>query len=159
MTELDEIRKILTTSFTKWWGYEKFRSNQLDACANILQGKDTLMIAATGSGKSVAYQLPSLALRDNNVKATTIVISPLLSLIEDQIMSLSALGISAVSISSNSSARDEQSAMNGDYAILYMTPEKIVRWTHGIAQLCLHSHIICLGKTTSSPLTNPKLFI
>ena len=140
------LKSNLTKTFQKWWGYSHFRENQLETCVNILMGNDTLIIAATGTGKSICYQLPPLMLRDIGfTNVTIIVISPLISLIEDQIASLNALGISAGYIGSDSSSKQEQDAIDGKFCVLFSTPEKMVRWQHGLISMSQNTHIICLA--------------
>ncbi|GFZ20020.1 RECQ helicase L2 [Actinidia rufa] len=74
----------------KYFGYSAFRPYQKEIIENILQGKDCLVVMATGSGKSLCYQVPPLV-----VNKTAVVISPLLSLMQDQVMALRQRGIKA----------------------------------------------------------------
>ncbi|XP_059626343.1 uncharacterized protein LOC132269235 [Cornus florida] len=104
----------------KYFGYSTFRPYQKEIIENILEGKDCLVVMATGSGKSLCYQVPPLI-----VKKTAVVISPLISLMQDQVMALKERAIKAEYLSSaqtNSSA--QSNAENGQFDILYMTPEK-----------------------------------
>ncbi len=73
-----------------YWGYNEFRGAQEKVIDNIINGKDVLCVMPTGAGKSVCYQIPSLML-----KGVTIVISPLISLMVDQVKSLVNMGIKA----------------------------------------------------------------
>ena len=75
----DEVREALAR-----WGYPDFRPGQLDAVMRILAGKSTLVLLATGTGKSLIYQLPALLYR-NSTPCITLVVSPLVSLMEDQV--------------------------------------------------------------------------
>ena len=75
----DEVREALAR-----WGYPDFRPGQLDAVMRILAGKSTLVLLATGTGKSLIYQLPALLYRNSN-PCITLVVSPLVSLMEDQV--------------------------------------------------------------------------
>lgn len=104
----------------KFFGYSTFRPYQKEIISEILNGRDCLVLMATGSGKSLCYQVPPLI-----VGKTGIVISPLISLMQDQVMSLKQLGIKAEFLSSAQTDSSVQSkAQSGDFNILFMTPEK-----------------------------------
>ncbi|XP_057483339.1 uncharacterized protein LOC130770070 isoform X2 [Actinidia eriantha] len=104
----------------KYFGYSAFRPYQKEIIENILQGKDCLVVMATGSGKSLCYQVPPLV-----VNKTAVVISPLLSLMQDQVMALRQRGIKADHLSSAQTDLSVQcNAEHGQFDILYMTPEK-----------------------------------
>ncbi|XP_060216949.1 uncharacterized protein LOC132644378 isoform X1 [Lycium barbarum] len=108
------------STLKKYFGYTEFRPYQKEIIDKILHGKDCLVIMATGSGKSLCYQVPPL-ISDK----TAVVISPLISLMQDQVMALKQRGIEADYISSAQTDRGVQSnAELGHYHILYMTPEK-----------------------------------
>ncbi len=111
--KIESDEKHLLKSLKKYWGYSEFRLNQLEICMNVLQGKDCFVVMATGSGKSLTFQLPAATLRDCGVRAVTIVVSPLISLIEDQVASLLSIGIKACSIGSTSSLDIETRAQQG----------------------------------------------
>lgn len=143
-SNLDHER-LLRKSLFKYFGFRDFRAYQLEVCLRVLSRKDAFVVMATGSGKSVMFQLPALALRDCGCKAVTLVISPLLSLIEDQVAGLKALGIEAGMIGSMASSAEEQRAQNGDYTILYSTPEKIMLWKHGLTRLAQNAYIVCIA--------------
>ncbi|KAI3787971.1 hypothetical protein L2E82_00509 [Cichorium intybus] len=102
------------------FGFSTFRPYQKEIIEKILEGKDSLVVMATGSGKSLCYQVPPLI-----AKKTAIVISPLISLMQDQVMALKERGIRAEHLSTaqtNTSA--QKNAESGQYDLLYMTPEK-----------------------------------
>ncbi len=80
----------------QYFGHEKFRSGQEDIIDNILSGKDVLGIMPTGAGKSVCYQVPAMLM-----DGITIVISPLISLMKDQVRSLTESGIPSAYINSS----------------------------------------------------------
>ncbi|CAN6893786.1 unnamed protein product [Brassica oleracea] len=108
------------------FGISKYRANQREIVNAIMAGRDVLVIMAAGGGKSLCYQLPAI-LRGG----TTLVVSPLLSLIQDQVMGLTALGISAYMLTSTSGKENEKFVYKAlekgedDLKILYVTPEKV----------------------------------
>lgn len=108
----------------KYYGYDNFRGDQNKVIESILNGRDTMAIMPTGGGKSLCYQIPALLF-----KGITIVISPLISLMKDQVDSIKTLGIRAAYINS-SIAQDEilnicSSLKNGGVKILYVAPERL----------------------------------
>eukprot|EP00736_Rhodelphis_marinus_P012800 Rmarinus@m.29480 len=141
MSSPDNREQKLTEVLKKHFGYDKLYPQQLRAVDAILHGKDALVVAATGSGKSLCYQLPPLA-----KNGTAIVVSPLLSLMEDQVLDLSACNIKATFISSHQHDMSVLTdAMNGKYALVYMTPEKISNWKHGLEKLYKTHGIVCFA--------------
>ncbi|KAJ1414468.1 P-loop containing nucleoside triphosphate hydrolase protein, partial [Ochromonadaceae sp. CCMP2298] len=126
---------LLLRCLQKYWGHSHFLEHQREVCQRVLGGGDAFVLMATGSGKSVTFQLPAVYLRERGVQATVLVVSPLLSLIDDQVASLLAMGISACAIGSTSSPATEEAAMRGQYALVYATPEKLLHWTHGLAAM------------------------
>lgn len=112
--------QILKTYF----GYDAFRKGQEDIIASILSGRDALAIMPTGAGKSICYQVPALLL-----SGVTVVISPLISLMQDQVKSLNAAGIHAAFINSslteNQIAKALGLAAQGTYKIIYVAPERL----------------------------------
>ncbi|MDQ9092631.1 DNA helicase RecQ [Pseudoalteromonas haloplanktis] len=108
------------------FGYSEFRDGQETVINAALSGQDTLVLLPTGGGKSVCYQVPALAL-----SGLTVVISPLISLMQDQVSQLQALGVKAAYIN-NSLNRDEQQQIyqqlhSGLIKLLYVAPEKILQ--------------------------------
>lgn len=104
----------------KFFGYSMFRPYQKEIVASILDGRDCLVIMATGSGKSLCYQIPPLI-----VKKTALVVSPLISLMQDQVMALKQRGIKAEYLTSTQTdASVYSSAQSGRFSILYTTPER-----------------------------------
>ncbi len=105
------------------FGYESFRPGQEKAIDNILQGKDTLVVLPTGGGKSLIFQLPALIL-----EGITIVISPLIALMKDQVDSLDKVGIPATFINSSISPEETGSRLekvkSGFFKIVYIAPER-----------------------------------
>ena len=108
----------------KYYGYPKFREGQAKIISSILQNNDTFAIMPTGAGKSICFQIPALLF-----EGVTLVISPLISLMKDQIDSLNSLGIPATFINSSLSSRavDERihQAGQGAYRLLYVAPERL----------------------------------
>ncbi|KAI3829909.1 hypothetical protein L1987_04040 [Smallanthus sonchifolius] len=110
----------MESTLKEYFGFSTFRPYQKEIIEKILEGKDSLVVMATGSGKSLCYQVPPLI-----ANKTAIVISPLISLMQDQVMALKQRGIKAEHLSTaqtNTSA--QKNAESGQYDILYMTPEK-----------------------------------
>ncbi|MEM9413621.1 MAG: ATP-dependent DNA helicase RecQ, partial [Planctomycetota bacterium] len=101
-----------------------FRPGQTDVIESVMAGQDTLCIMPTGGGKSLCYQLPTMA-RDG----TTIVVSPLIALMKDQVDSLTKLGISATLINSSISSEQQRDRIirmqRGDYKFIYIAPERL----------------------------------
>ena len=107
----------------KYWGYDNFRPGQKDIVDQIHDGKDVLALLPTGGGKSICFQVPALL-----KPGLTLVISPLIALMKDQVENLTNKGIPVVSLHSGLS-RDEtnqilNNALNGAYKLLYLSPER-----------------------------------
>lgn len=108
----------------KYFGYDSFRKGQEEIIESILSGRDALAVMPTGAGKSICYQVPALLL-----PGITLVISPLISLMQDQVKSLNEAGIHAAFINSSlteiqiSKALDL--ALKGTYKIIYVAPERL----------------------------------
>lgn len=108
----------------KYFGYDNFRPLQAEIIDSVLQKKDCLVLMPTGGGKSICYQIPALML-----DGLTLVISPLIALMHDQVQGLKANGISAEYINSSLSSKEqleiEQNCRNGSLKMLYISPEKL----------------------------------
>lgn len=108
----------------KYYGYDNFRPGQRELIDAILSGRDALGIMPTGGGKSICYQIPALLL-----DGVTIVISPLISLMKDQVDTLKEYGISAELINSTLSTSEFREVIGkarlGEYKLLYVAPERL----------------------------------
>ena len=108
----------------EYFGYKEFRSSQSSVINSILSGKDTLAVMPTGGGKSICYQIPALLF-----DGITIVISPLISLMKDQVDNIKSLGISADYINSSLTYKQTQEVienLNTDkIKLLYLAPERL----------------------------------
>ena len=109
----------------KAFGYKSFRKGQEEIVKNILDKKNTLGVMPTGGGKSICYQIPAII-----KKGTTIVISPLISLMKDQVNELNSSGISATTINSsmgNKEISDElRKIRENKIKLLYVSPERLL---------------------------------
>lgn len=108
----------------KYYGYKSFRKGQEDIISKIINREDVLAIMPTGGGKSICYQIPALML-----EGITIVISPLISLMKDQVDTLKDMGIKGALINSTLSAIEEKEVINNlensEIKILYIAPERL----------------------------------
>ena len=109
---------------TKYYGYTSFRRGQEDIINSIINRNDVLAIMPTGGGKSICYQVPALLL-----DGITLVISPLISLMKDQVDALKTMGINATYINSSLSSKDFNEILenirNDEYKIIYVAPERL----------------------------------
>ena len=121
---LPNILSILSEVF----GYESFRGPQQDIIEHVTGGQDALVLMPTGGGKSLCYQIPAIA-RQSSGLGITIVVSPLIALMHDQVGALHEAGVSAAFLNStlsNTEAIDvEQRLRRGDITLLYAAPERI----------------------------------
>lgn len=109
----------------QFYGYDSFREGQEEVVDSILSGKDTLAIMPTGAGKSICYQVPALVMG-----GVSLVISPLISLMKDQVQALTQNGIAAAYLNSSLTERQFDLAMSnaarGKYSIIYVAPERLL---------------------------------
>lgn len=108
-----------------FFGYSSFRPLQEDIIRNVMDGKDTLVLMPTGGGKSICYQLPALL-----CQGTAVVVSPLISLMKDQVEALQANGIAAGALNSSNdettNANLRRACIEGKLKLLYISPEKLI---------------------------------
>lgn len=114
---LDVLRSV--------FGYERFRGQQADIIGHVIAGGDALVLMPTGGGKSLCYQVPALV-RDG----VTVVVSPLIALMRDQVTALRQLGVRAAFLNSSLSLSEsravERAVANGDLDLVYVAPERLV---------------------------------
>jgi len=119
-TEAQAIDKTLRETF----GYTRLRAGQGEVIASVLQHRDTLAVMPTGAGKSLCYQIPAL-----HLPGTTVVVSPLLSLMRDQVEKLAQAGVSAIEVNSTLNAREAKAALKGiaagKFEVVFTTPERL----------------------------------
>lgn len=119
---MDNITKCAQEILKDIFGYDSFRPLQLEIIKNLLAGKDTLAIMPTGGGKSLCYQIPALIF-----KGITIVVSPLISLMQDQVSSLKENGVPAEFLNSSLEFSEYLETVkklkNGEIKIVYVSPE------------------------------------
>lgn len=108
----------------EYWGYDGFRPMQEEIITAALEGKDVLAIMPTGGGKSICFQVPGL-MRDG----ITLVVTPLIALMKDQVQNLSDRGVRALAVHAGMSRHEVDLALNnaayGDYKFLYLSPERL----------------------------------
>jgi ATP-dependent DNA helicase RecQ len=118
---LDGLKQVIT----RHWGFGSLRPLQEEAMRAVLDGRDSLVVLPTGGGKSLCYQAPAVLRGD-----TTVVVSPLISLMKDQVDSLQANGIPAVQIDSLQSSLErsayEMDIIQGAVRLLFVSPERLV---------------------------------
>jgi len=126
--------EILHAKLKENFGFEKFRPNQEEIINCILSGKDTLAIMPTGGGKSICFQLPALVF-----SGITIVISPLIALMKDQVDSLKANGIAACYINSSQSSKEQElhieNLKSGKVKLVYVAPESLSFLENAFSQI------------------------
>src|SRR3954451_8501818 len=114
---IQDARRVLKSAF----GYDRFRPGQEAAVSAILSGRDTVVVLPTGGGKSLCFQVPALLM-----PGITVVVSPLISLMKDQVDALTARGLAAAFINStltSSQVSDRLArAGRGDIKLLYVAP-------------------------------------
>ncbi|MEI7627948.1 MAG: DNA helicase RecQ [Bacteroidota bacterium] len=121
MQTIDSPEHILQTIF----GYDSFRHNQKEIIDLVLEGKDALVLMPTGGGKSLCYQVPALCL-----PGVTVVVSPLIALMKDQVDALVLSGVKAAFLNSTQSIADQailsEQLRNNELKLIYVAPERLV---------------------------------
>src|SRR5216684_3022718 len=116
----------LLTPLRRYWGYDSFRPLQERVVRTLLAGRDTCVVMPTGGGKSLCYQLPAVI-----SERTTVVVSPLIALMQDQAAQLAQMGIPAAVLNSTLSEAEQAKVMSrareGAYRLLYVSPERLQR--------------------------------
>lgn len=119
-TQIPQLRELVA----KHWGIRELRPLQEPAMCSVLNGRDSLVVMPTGGGKSLCFQAPAVLRGD-----TTVVISPLISLMKDQVDGLLASGISAIQLNSSLTPEARQQAerdiLNGKIRLLFVSPERL----------------------------------
>ncbi|MFQ3248402.1 MAG: ATP-dependent DNA helicase RecQ [Glaciecola sp.] len=117
-----QCAKILKDTF----GYSEFRPGQMEVIGKVLDGQDALILLPTGGGKSLCYQVPALVL-----DGITIVVSPLISLMQDQVQQMTAQGVKAAYLNSSQDIEESQKISaqlyNGELDLLYVAPERLLK--------------------------------
>jgi ATP-dependent DNA helicase RecQ len=120
-TTLQDAHEALRT----YYGYDTFRPLQEQVIQSIYDGQDVVLLMPTGGGKSVCFQVPAMTM-----PGTAIVVSPLISLMKDQVESLKAIGVNAAYLNSSLSGSEqreiEEGLYDGSYDLLYVSPEKLL---------------------------------
>ncbi len=123
MSELPKEWTTVQQTFQKIWGYKDLRTSQREIVTSLLQGQDSLAIMATGGGKSICFQLPAIL-----NEGLTLVISPLLALMEDQVRDLRTRNLPAAALHSNLSQMERRETLRNlsNTRLLYISPETLL---------------------------------
>ena len=123
MSDKEQQRAIAKT-LRDTFGYRRLRAGQQEVIGSVLAKHDTLAVMPTGAGKSLCYQLPAL-----HLPGTTVIVSPLISLMKDQVDKLALAGVSAIEVNSTLSGREEKAALEsirkGEDEMIFTTPERL----------------------------------
>ncbi|WP_239985760.1 MULTISPECIES: DNA helicase RecQ [Arenibacter] len=137
---MPDLQNELYSHLKKFFGFDSFRDQQEEIVNSVLKKEDCLVIMPTGGGKSICFQLPALLL-----KGTTLVISPLIALMKDQVDGLKANGIPAAFFNSSQSAEEQQkileSTHKGELKLLYVAPESL----QGLSPILKEEFISCVA--------------
>ena len=118
------MRELAQQILKKHWGYDAFRPGQIDIVESLMLGKDTLALLPTGGGKSICFQVPAAS-----KSGTSLVVSPLIALMKDQVETLNRKGIPAAALHAGMSRKAIQhtleQALHGEFKLLYVSPERL----------------------------------
>src|SRR5437763_3454968 len=121
---LCDYSAVLLEIISRYWGYSSFRPLQEEAMTAALAGRDSLVVMPTGGGKSLCYQAPALL-----KESVSVVVSPLISLMKDQVDALTACGVRAAMMNSSQSSHDhraiERDLLDGRIKLLFVSPERL----------------------------------
>src|SRR5271163_3088083 len=121
-TQLTDLQEIIA----RYWGIASLRPLQEPAMMAVLAGRDSLVVLPTGGGKSLCYQAPAVLRGD-----TTVVISPLISLMKDQVDGLKSSGVKAIQLDSSQTPAERhghlQDIRNGNIRLLFVSPERLIQ--------------------------------
>ena len=133
------------------WGFENFRESQLEIIDSVLGGQNTLALLPTGGGKSICFQIPGLML-----EGITIVVTPLIALMIDQVNELKSKNIKAVAIHGGLSPREIDILLDnciyGDIKFLYVSPERLTSelFLARVEKMVISLFVICLLYTSDA---------
>lgn len=121
----ERVKEKIYQILQQYWKYNSFRPLQEEIILSVLSGKDTLALLPTGGGKSLCFQVPGMAIENQ----MTLVISPLIALMQDQVMNLKKRSIAAAFINSTMHSKEVekviQNAIDNEYKFLYVSPERL----------------------------------
>src|ERR1700724_1075852 len=122
---LHESVASFSDTLRRYWGYETFRPGQESIVRSIAAGRDACVVMPTGGGKSLCYQLPAVL----DSERTAVVISPLIALMQDQVVQLEQIGVPAAFVNSALTGQDRsrtlERAAAGEYRLVYLSPERV----------------------------------
>ena len=125
MTEIASVSSPLDAVLSRYWGFTSFRPLQREAMEAILAGRDSLVVLPTGGGKSLCFQAPALVR-----PGLAVIVSPLISLMKDQVDTLAGNGVPAALYNSSLSGAEKAAVVagmrDGRYRLLYVSPERLV---------------------------------
>lgn len=120
----------LLAAAKKYFGYSQLRDFQLQAIRASLEHRDSCVVVATGAGKSLCYQMPPLL-----SGRVSVVISPLISLMEDQVSRLTQQGVRACHLAGHQQASVFEAAKRGKFLVVFLTPERAMTWLGALREL------------------------
>ncbi|WMI64462.1 DNA helicase RecQ [Aestuariibaculum sp. YM273] len=138
--QITNLQNLVVSNLKHYFGYDSFRAQQKDIVETVLSKQDCLVIMPTGGGKSICFQLPALSF-----PGVTLVISPLIALMKDQVDGLNANGIKASFFNSSQSAEEQEAIMgqvvDKQLKLLYVAPESLA----GLQNILKETYISCVA--------------